>query len=89
MRRERLNFVGRVQGVGFRATARRIASALPITGWVRNEPDGSVLLEAQGPGPAIDDLVERIHASMGAKVRGVTRLRLPVHEEEIEFVIAD
>ncbi len=48
--RKRVRFIGRVQGVGFRATAREIVrrSGLPVRGWVRNEPDGSVALELEG-----------------------------------------
>ena len=37
-------YAGRVQGVGFRATAREIAADFAVTGWVRNQPDGTVLL---------------------------------------------
>lgn len=50
VRRLQLHFVGEVQGVGFRWTARRIATDLGLSGWVRNEPDGSVSMELQGPG---------------------------------------
>ena len=39
---------GRVQGVGFRFSARNIAKAYGIKGFVRNEPDGSVYIEAEG-----------------------------------------
>ena len=48
-RRLRMHFVGEVQGVGFRWTARKVATELGLTGWVRNEPDGSVSMELQGP----------------------------------------
>lgn len=48
-----MRVVGRVQGVGFRWTCRKVADNLGLTGWVRNEPDGSVTLELQGPGAAI------------------------------------
>lgn len=44
-----MHFVGEVQGVGFRWTSRRVAQELDLTGWVRNEPDGSVSMELQGP----------------------------------------
>lgn len=49
VRRLSLHFVGEVQGVGFRWTARRVANELGLVGWVRNEPDGSVSMELQGP----------------------------------------
>jgi acylphosphatase len=40
---------GRVQGVGYRAAVRKQARTLALRGWVRNEPDGSVSLQAEGP----------------------------------------
>jgi acylphosphatase len=46
-------FQGRVQGVGFRARARDTARTHPVTGWVRNEPDGTVRLEVQGDDHAV------------------------------------
>ena len=49
VRRLRMRFTGEVQGVGFRWTARRVAQDLDLSGWVRNEPDGSVSMELQGP----------------------------------------
>jgi len=39
---------GRVQGVGFRYAARNIARSYGINGFVRNEPDGTVYIEAEG-----------------------------------------
>lgn len=39
---------GRVQGVGFRVSAQSLANTLNITGFIRNEPDGSVYIEAEG-----------------------------------------
>ena len=46
--RRRYRYVGQVQGVGFRWTSQHIAGSLGITGWVRNEDDGSVTLVLQG-----------------------------------------
>ncbi len=48
---------GRVQGVSFRFHTDLQARRLGLTGWVRNEPDGSVRLEAQGPAEQVDELV--------------------------------
>lgn len=39
-------YSGRVQGVGFRYTARQVASGYDVCGWVRNLPDGRVELLA-------------------------------------------
>jgi len=62
MNRRRVVYQGRVQGVGFRARAKHASVGQAITGWVRNEPDGTVTLEAQGEPDAIDaylDLLRR------------------------------
>ncbi|HUY79628.1 MAG TPA: acylphosphatase [Ktedonobacterales bacterium] len=45
--------VGRVQGVGYRFFAQRHASAQGLPGYVRNLPDGSVEVVAEGPRPAL------------------------------------
>ncbi|GAB4232930.1 MAG: acylphosphatase [Ekhidna sp.] len=44
----RIQAYGRVQGVFYRASARDKAIELNISGWMKNEPDGSVLIEAEG-----------------------------------------
>lgn len=55
MRRVRVRVHGLVQGVFFRESCRREAARLGVSGWVRNEPDGSVAAEFEGD--AVDDLV--------------------------------
>ena len=47
----------RVQGVGFRYYIWERANKLGIKGFVKNEPDGSVLIEAEGPEKAINALI--------------------------------
>src|SRR5262249_33832767 len=41
-------YTGRVQGVGFRYTAQRLAESFPVSGYVRNLSDGRVELVAEG-----------------------------------------
>lgn len=46
--RKHITFYGRVQGVGFRYTAKYLAQSMDLTGWVENEWDGTVTMEVQG-----------------------------------------
>lgn len=55
--RKHIVFYGRVQGVGFRYYAVNKANQLGLTGWVKNLPDGTVEMEAQGEEPLIDQLI--------------------------------
>ena len=59
--RQAARITGRVQGVGFRHFTRQTARRLDLSGWVRNEPDGSVRLEAEGPHDAVEQLLEAVH----------------------------
>lgn len=55
--RKRIVFHGRVQGVGFRYTARYLAISLGLKGWVKNEWNGDVTMEIQGTEAMIDKLL--------------------------------
>jgi DNA ligase D-like protein (predicted 3'-phosphoesterase) len=48
---------GQVQGVFFRDTTVEVAHRLGVLGWVRNAEDGTVLVHAEGPQEAVDELV--------------------------------
>jgi acylphosphatase len=48
---------GRVQGVAFRWEAQHAAQKFGVTGWVRNEPDGSVVAHVEGEPDAVNDMV--------------------------------
>jgi DNA ligase D-like protein (predicted 3'-phosphoesterase) len=48
---------GEVQGVGYRDATQRRAHELGVLGWVRNGGDGDVLVHAEGPEPAVEELV--------------------------------
>ena len=66
-RRLRLRFVGQVQGVGFRWTSLGVARELGLTGWVRNEPDGSVRAEIQGSAAHVGAFFSRMLEEMGRR----------------------
>ena len=46
--RKQIRVYGSVQGVGFRYRTEHAAESVGATGWVRNDPDGSVFMEIQG-----------------------------------------
>ena len=48
---------GRVQGVGFRYNAREAASHYGISGFIRNQPNGNVYIEAEGARAAVDEFI--------------------------------
>jgi acylphosphatase len=71
-RRLSARVTGRVQGVGFRHFARTQANRLGLSGWVRNERDGSVRLEAEGSEEDLQTLLEALHQGpAAARVRDV------------------
>lgn len=61
MERIDITVTGRVQGVAFRHDTVREAESLGVTGWVRNQPDGSVRMVAEGE----RDQLERLLAWAG------------------------
>ena len=52
---------GKVQGVGFRYWVVMEASGLHLTGWVRNDPDGSVVIEAEGREADLRSMADALH----------------------------
>ena len=80
-------FSGRVQGVGFRFTVHRIAGRYQLTGWVRNLPDGSVEMLAQGPAGDVDGCISDIQESFSGYVRGTRITEVPADPRYIDFKI--
>jgi acylphosphatase len=73
MRRVRAIVTGRVQGVSYRASTVDEARGHGLTGWVRNLPDGSVELEAQGDDARVIALIAWCaHGPPAARVAGVS-----------------
>lgn len=73
MIRWQIRFTGRVQGVGFRATTQWISRSHPVTGWVRNEPDGGVLLVAEGEPDHLEAFLRAIRDRMEGRIRAEDR----------------
>jgi len=68
---------GRVQGVWFRESTRKEAARLGVCGWVRNRPDGTVEVLAEGPESEVRKLVAWCH-------HGPTSARVTRVEERAE-----
>jgi acylphosphatase len=64
-------YSGRVQGVGFRFTAQRLAHELGLTGWVKNLGNGDVELVAEGDALTCQELAARLEACF--QVTGIRR----------------
>jgi acylphosphatase len=65
LQRREVCYQGRVQGVGFRYTAQWIAARFRVTGYVRNLPDGNVLLVAEGHPEELDRFLAEVRGQMG------------------------
>lgn len=53
-----IRITGRVQGVNFRNNTEKKARSMDLTGFVKNMPDGSVLIEAEGEEENLDQFIE-------------------------------
>jgi acylphosphatase len=76
--RRRVIVRGRVQGVFFRDTLRRMAESRGVSGWVRNNPDGTVEAVFEGEPDRVYSMIRVANEGpRGARVE-----RVEVHEEE-------
>jgi acylphosphatase len=80
-------FKGRVQGVGFRFTAFRIATRYQLTGFVRNLPDGTVEMIAQGNLDEITDCIQDIEKSFEGYLRDTAVRQIPADPQYRDFKI--
>jgi acylphosphatase len=78
--RRRVIVHGRVQGVFFRDTTRRMARSRGLGGWVRNTPDGTVEAVFEGEGEAVEAMVRWSRDGP----RGAVVERVEVTDEEPE-----
>lgn len=82
MRRVALFVTGRVQGVFYRREAAREATRLGLSGFVRNEEDGSVYAEAEGLPEAVGRFIRWCHR--GPANARVAEVRVEEREGEEE-----
>ena len=80
-------FKGNVQGVGFRATTKRFADRLQLTGSVRNLPDGSVELCAQGEKSQLEKLLSELKREFSSHIETIAFEFQPVTEAYSDFKI--
>ena len=85
--RYEMRFFGRVQGVGFRYTAYHAASSEGATGWVRNEWDGSVLMQIQGRLEQIARVLKKIENGMFIEIDRIEKSLIEVLDYERSFSV--
>ena len=86
--RYRMSFYGRVQAVGFRYTACHAAERYRLTGWVRNDYDGSVTMELQGSEGQIDQVILAIERGTYIHIENMDCRSVPLVPEEREFRVS-
>ena len=87
MERLKINFKGRVQGVGFRFHALRIATDLNLTGSVKNLYDGSVEVYVQGSTENIDAFVRELYEQRFVRIESKDIAKLEIKDNENSFEI--
>ena len=85
--RRHMRFTGRVQGVGFRYRAKYAANGMGITGWAKNEWDGSVEMEAQGTIAQINMMLKMINKSDYIVIDTIDTKDIPLEEHETGFYV--
>ncbi len=89
IKRQRILITGRVQGVGFRPAAYRIASQLGLTGFVYNDTKG-VTIELQGVEEKISEFSKRLNSREKpplAKIKSYQVSDIALVDEEEKFII--
>lgn len=83
--RKHIVFHGRVQGVGFRYTAKYMAQSLGLTGWVMNEYDGTVVMEVQGREALINKMLVGLNHGHYITIEWMDAKEIPLEKEEKSF----
>jgi acylphosphatase len=88
VRRKQYLLSGRVQGVGFRYFACRLARELGLSGWVRNLANGDVEIEAQGEEERLEQFLLKVKSGLQpAVVRDISIAERETLELRGDFTI--
>jgi acylphosphatase len=88
VKRTHLIISGRVQGVGFRYFCSEQAEGLGLTGYARNQTDGSVEVEAQGPEDKLEEFVTALYKGPRlARITNIEREDRTAVSRETEFEV--
>lgn len=84
MDRKRVYYSGRVQGVGFRATARQLAAGFQVAGFVHNLADGRVELVVEGEAEEVGRFLEAVLGEFGPRIRNIDIVAEPPGEPHFD-----
>lgn len=84
---KKIHIIGRVQGVFFRAFAQKVAQDLQLTGWARNEADGSVMVLACGPSEQLDQLIKALYQGPPIAQVASVKVELQTYQDYKDFTI--
>lgn len=85
--RKEFHFEGNVQNIGFRFEVQSHAKPLGITGYAKNNDDGSVTAELQGTEKNINKVINDLHNIDRIQIDSMTEKDLPVDYYEKDFYI--
>jgi len=84
----RIRVFGKVHGVYYRDSTKGVADMLKIKGWIRNEPDGTVLMEVKGDIQALEEFIEWCHEGPErARVEKIEKEELTDQFEDVSHSI--
>jgi acylphosphatase len=87
MNRLTIKIYGEVQGVGLRYETKVKADKLGIKGFVRNEPDGTVFVEAFGREEDLNELLGWLEKMFATQISEIRHNLSNVREKYEEFVV--
>ena len=85
--RRRVVYSGRVQGVCFRISAVELSAPQAVVGYVRNQPDGTVELEAEGPPAEVAAFLSSVETYFSNNITSAEQTALPTRGDETRFEI--